>query len=351
MGDVRGGRVSAEDRAECLLLISEAVDAGARKVKACEILNIHIRTIERWATTPEDRRRGPQNPPGNALSAEERSKVIDIANSSEYANLSPCQIVPKLADKGIYIASESSFYRILKEKNLLTHRLKSSPRVNKKPEELIALGPNRIWSWDITYLKAAIKGTYYYLYLPMDIFSRMIVHWEIHECENAELASEMINVACFKNNIEKDQLFLHSDNGGPMKGATMLATLQRLGVTPSFSRPSVSDDNPFSESLFKTMKYCPSFPERGFASIDEARVWVAKFVDWYNNIHLHSGINFVTPHSKHHGLDQEILNNRHLVYELAKDRNPNRWSRSTRNWSIVERVELNPRKTKENLAA
>jgi len=343
--------VSAEDRAECLLLIGEAVKAGARKVKACEILNLHIRTIERWTIVPEDRRTGPQSAPSNALSGEERAKVIEIANSAEYANLAPCQIVPKLADKGLYVASESSFYRILKTKNLLTHRSKSNPRVNKKPEELIAIAPNNIWSWDITYLKAAIKGTYYYLYLPMDIFSRMIVHWEVHEHENAELASQMISTACLKNKVEKDQLDLHSDNGGPMKGATMLATIQRLGVTPSFSRPGVSNDNPFSESLFKTMKYCPSFPERGFLSIEEARSWVEKFVHWYNNIHLHSGINFVTPFSKHHGLDKEILNKRHFVYTSAKDRNPNRWSKSTRDWSVIERVELNPRRTKENLAA
>jgi putative transposase len=343
--------VSLEDRAECILLIREAVQIGARKIKACEILNLNIRTIERWEKNPEDRRRGPHKCPSNALTTEERTKVLEIANSIEYANLPPCQIVPKLADKGLYVASESSFYRILKVENLLTHRSKSSPRMNKKPEELMAFGPNEIWSWDITYLKAAIKGTYYYLYLPMDIFSRMIVHWEIHEHENAELASQMINAACLKNKIEKDQLDLHSDNGGPMKGATMLATIQRLGVTPSFSRPGVSNDNPFSESLFKTMKYCPSFPERGFLSIEEARNWVEKFVGWYNNIHLHSGINFVTPFSKHHGLDKEILNKRHLVYESAKTKNPARWSKLTRDWSVVERVDLNPRKNKENLAA
>jgi transposase InsO family protein len=250
---------------------------------ACETLDLQIRTVERWEKTPEDGRRGPHNCPANAFTAEERAKIIEVANSAEYANLPPCQIVPKLADKGEYVGSESSFYRILKEEKLLTHRSKSSPRVNKKPDELVASGANQIWSWDITYLKAAIKGTYYYLYLPMDIFSRMIVHWEIHENENAELASGMIEMACLKNGIRKNQVVLHSDNGGPMKGATMLATLQRLGVAPSFSRPRVSNDNPFSESLFKTMKYCPSFPERGFASLDEAKSWIEKFVNWYNN--------------------------------------------------------------------
>ena len=343
--------MSFEDRTECITLITEAVQSGARKEKACEILNLQIRTIERWEKIPEDGRRGPHKCPANALTIEERAKVLEVANSLEYANLPPCQIVPKLADKGEYIGSESTFYRILKKEKLLAHRLKSSPRVKKKPEELVAYGPNQIWSWDITYLKAAIKGTYYYLYLPMDLFSRMIVHWEIHEHENADLASSMIEEACRLNQVGKKQVVLHSDNGGPMKGATMLATLQRLGVAPSFSRPSVSNDNPFSESLFKTMKYCPSFPERGFASIGDAKEWVEKFVNWYNNIHLHSGINFVTPASKHCGADEGILKKRHLVYQLAKAKNPNRWAKGTRNWSKIEKVELNPRKNEEKLAA
>jgi transposase InsO family protein len=185
----------------------------------------------------------------------------------------------------------------------------------------------------------------------MDIFSRKIVHWEVHECESAELAAAMIEKACILNNIVRDQITLHSDNGGPMKGATTLATLQRLGIAPSFSRPGVSNDNPFSESLFKTMKYCPSYPERGFASLYEARIWVEKFVNWYNNHHLHSGINYVTPTSKHCGVDKKILNKRHMVYQEAKEKNPNRWSKETRNWSTVEKVELNPKKKEENLAA
>ncbi len=343
--------MSSSDRAECISLITEAVQCGARKEKACETLNLQIRTIERWEKQPEDRRRGPHKRPSNAFSAEERAKVLEIANSTKYANFPPCQIVPRLADEGKYVGSESTFYRILKEEKLLAHRLRSSPRVHKKPEELVASRPNQIWSWDITYLKAAIKGTYYYLYLPMDVFSRLIVHWEIHESESADLASKMIEKACLNNQVKKDQIILHSDNGGPMKGATMLATLQRLGVAPSFSRPGVSNDNPFSESLFKTIKYNAGFPERGFASVEEARNWVEGFVDWYNNTHLHSGINFVTPSSKHSGTDAEILNKRHIIYQTAKAKNPHRWSKETRNWSRVEKVELNPRKDKEKLAA
>lgn len=288
--------------------------------------------------------------PGNAFSVEERARVLAVANSAPYANLAPGQIVPTLADLGIYIGSESTFYRIFKANNLLVHRSKSSPRKHVKPDELLAISPNQIWSWDITFLRAEIRGIFYYLYLPMDIFSRMIVHWEIHESESADLASEMITRACEKQGIKRGQITLHSDNGGSMKGATMLSTLQWLGVVPSFSRPSVSDDNPFSESLFKTLKYCPSYPEGGrFASIEAARVWVEKFVYWYNFVHLHSGINWVTPASRHARIDQAILDQRKVVYELARKQNPARWSKQTRDWSCPNIVELNPgRKTKLN---
>lgn len=347
--------MSAEDRATCIALIAEAQAAGARREKSCEILGVSLRTVERWMTRPEDLRKGPKTKPKNALTAEERKEVLSIANSSEFANLPPCQIVPRLADQGKYIASESTFYRILNEQNMLAHRSKSQPRMHAKPEELLAMSPNQIWSWDITYLHAEVDGKFYYLYLPMDIFSRMIVHWEIHPTENAKLASEMIETACIKQNICRNQITLHSDNGGPMKGATMLATLHRLGVTPSFSRPRVSDDNPFSEALFKTLKYCPAYPQGGrFSGLEDARAWVEKFVEWYNNEHLHSGINWVTPASRHHQKDKEVLEKRKTVYETARKQNPMRWTKATRNWSRPNIVELNPgRQTKQaqNLAS
>jgi transposase InsO family protein len=335
--------VSGADRKECLTLVHEAQDAGARKDLACEILGVAKRTVERWEKSPEDLRGGPRQKPANAFTYEERQLVIKTANSAAYANMPPGQIVPTLADLGIYIGSESTFYRIFKTENLLNHRSRSYPHRHLKPEALMALNPNQIWSWDITYLRAGVKGMFYYLYLPMDIFSRKIVHWEIHEIESAELASKMITRACEKEGIKKGQIKLHSDNGGSMKGATILATLHWLGVVPSFSRPGVSDDNPFSESLFKTLKYCPSYPEGGrFENIEAAKAWVGKFVHWYNCVHLHSGINWVTPNSRHNNEDQLTLDQRRKVYEFAKQKNPNRWSTKTRNWSRTVFVELNP---------
>lgn len=335
--------MSAADRLECLTLVKEAHAAGARLSSACKLIGVTTKTVERWETRPEDGRKGPLTKPANAFTAEERSRVLEIANSPAYANLAPGQIVPTLADLGIYVGSESTFYRIFKAENLLTHRSKSQPRKHVKPEALMAMSPNQIWSWDITYLRAEIKGMFYYLYLPMDIFSRMIVHWEIHESESAELASEMITRACEKQGIKRGQITLHSDNGGSMKGATMLSTLQWLGIAPSFSRPRVSDDNPFSEALFKTLKYCPSYPEGGrFRSIEAAKEWVEKFVAWYNFVHLHSGINWVTPASRHVGIDSAILDGRKAVYETARQQNPARWSKETRNWTCPNIVELNP---------
>jgi len=335
--------VSAEDRKECLELVREAHASGASKASACELIGIDVRTFERWQTKPKDLRCGPLTAPSNALTAEERATVLRHANSEEFANLPPGQIVPKLADLGIYVGSESTFYRVLKADGLLAHRSRAMPRAHTMPAPLMATAPNQIWSWDITYLKAETKGRFYYLYLPMDVFSRAIVHWELHPSENAELASEMIKTACEKQSVKRWQVTLHSDNGGPMKGATMRATLDRLGVTQSFSRPKVSDDNPFSEALFKTLKYCPSYPLNGrFESIEKARAWVSKFVDWYNEVHLHSGINWVTPAARHRLQDEKILANRRAVYEAARMRNPNRWSEQPRDWSRRNVVKLNP---------
>jgi len=247
-----------------------------------------------------------------------------------------------LADQGIYVASESTFYRVLKAQQMLAHRENSHPPRHERPKELIANAPNQVWSWDITYLRTSILGSFFYLYLVVDIFSRKVVGWELADHESAELASKMIRKACLREGISPNQLFIHSDNGGPMKGATMLATLRHLGVLPSFSRPSVSDDNAFSEALFRTLKYRPWYPNRPFQSLDEARTWVEQFVRWYNTEHLHSGISFVTPECRHQGRDVLVLEKRKRVYELAQRQNPNRWTRAMRAWNSIPFVPLNP---------
>jgi len=193
------------------------------------------------------------------------------------------------------------------------------------------------------YLPTLVHGLYFYLYIVVDIYSRKIVGWSIHENQSSELGSALIKQACLDENVSRDQLVLHSDNGKPMKGVTLLSMLETLGVIPSFSRPSVSDDNPYSESLFRTVKYHPTFPiESRFENITDARVWMEKFVTWYNTEHLHSGLKFVTPHQRHTGEDKVLLQKRHQVYQLAKQLRPERWAGNTRNWSLPETVTLNP---------
>jgi transposase InsO family protein len=181
-----------------------------------------------------------------------------------------------------------------------------------------------VWSWDIAYLASSIRGSFYRLYLALDIFSRKIVAWEVHESESAAHASLKIRKACLAEGIHQAGLVLHADNGGPMKGATMLATLQQLGVVPSFSRPSVSDDNPYSESLFRTLKYTPGYPSKPFENIQAARQWVHGFVQWYNDEHRHSAIRYVTPSQRHRGEDNDLLEQRRAVYERARQKNPQR---------------------------
>ena len=263
-----------------------------------------MRTFERWKKNPNqgDRRRGPNTVPANKLSPEERKRILEVANSVEYRDLPPSQIVPKLADQGEYVASESSFYRVLREEKLLSHRGKAQPRTHSRPDPLIATGPNQVWSWDITYLLSAIQGMFFYAYLFIDIFSRKIVAGEVFERQDGAYSALMLRKACLQYGISPGEVVLHADNGKPMKGATMLATLQNLGVAASFSRPSVSDDNPYSESLFRTMKYRPEYPTKPFETLEQARAWLDKFIDWYNNCHLHSGITFVTPAQRHAGV-------------------------------------------------
>lgn len=200
----------------------------------------------------------------------------------------------------------------------------------------------RVWSWDITYRKASVRGVFYYLYLVVDVFSRKIVGWEMHEDERADLSATLIEEECLAEDANPNQLVLHADNGRPMKGSTMLATLYRLGVAASFSRPNVSDDNPYSEALFRTLKYHPSYPRAPFASLRDARAWVTSFVRWYNSRHPHSGIRYVTPESRHRGEDAAVLARRHAVYLAARRLNPARWTGSTRNWTPIQRVSLNP---------
>ena len=342
----------SQERDEILVLIDDARAAGARQSEACQVIGISAKTYQRW-TQPEnveDSRLDTAREPPNKLSELERQRLLRVANAPGYADLPPSKIVPRLADEGLYLASESTFYRVLRAEKQLSHRQKSKPCTVKKPLALVATAPNQIYSWDITYLPTRVKGIFFYLYLVMDIYSRKIVGWQVFEQESSALAADLMVDICLRENIKRHQVTLHSDNGSPMKGATMLATLQQLGVMPSFSRPAVSNDNPYSESLFRTLKYQPTYPQQPFIDLLSARRWVQGFVDWYNHKHLHSAIKFVTPEQRHQGLDKEILAKRAQVYRQARDKHPDRWSGDIRNWDHVKDVHLNPEREKNEAA-
>jgi putative transposase len=327
--------------------LTDAVASGARKAVACEELGVSLRTLQRWTEEGDmqaDARTTTVRPtPANALSQDEREAILAVCNSPEHAHLPPSQIVPRLADQGRYLASEATFYRVLHAADQQHRRGRSQPP-NKRaaPTSHVATGPNQLWSWDITYLPSPVRGQYYYLYLIEDIYSRKGVGWEVYEQESGELAAKLLQRSVIAEQCLGAPLVLHSDNGAPMKSQTLLSKMHDLGISPSRGRPRVSNDNPYSESLFRTLKYCPQWPKDGFADLDAARAWVRDFMRWYNHEHRHSRIRFVTPAERHRGVDQQVLARRHALYQQARALHPGRWSGKTRNWEPIGAVMLNP---------
>lgn len=348
---------TTQQREQVVGWIMEAGNAGARRPKACAIVGITVRTLQRWQPQGSDRVREDRRPlakraaPGNKLSVEERRQILDICNQPQYASLPPSQIVPKLADAGIYLASESSFYRILHAENQLHRRGRAqAPQASRPPSTHLAQAPNEVWTWDISYLPSAVTGRFFYLYMVEDLYSRYGIAWEVHACESGEHAAELLEKALWREQLHGKKPVLHSDNGSPMKSLTLRAKLESLGIKTSFSRPRVSDDNAYVEAFFRTLKYAPAWPAQGFATLEDARAWVQKFMHWYNHEHQHSKIRFVTPAQRHRGQDQAVLAKRAAVYAAAKSKRPERWSRAIRNWNPIGPVALNPDKeTRENL--
>jgi transposase InsO family protein len=335
--------ISAPERHEAVQLIEEAVAAGARRAPACAELGLSLRTLQRWQHRPEDQRpTAHRSTPANKLSLDERKHVLEVANLPEFASLTPHQIVARLADRGTWLASESTFYRVLKEAQQQHPRGRSRPPVKRALTTHMADGPNQLWCWDITWMPTTVRGRYFYWYMIKDVYSRKLIANEVHECESAEQAATLLRQACLREQLAGRPLVLHSDNGSAMRGSTMLAAMQNLGVMPSFSRPRVSNDNAYAEALFRTAKYCPFWPENPFDTLEEARSWVNCFVDWYNHEHRHSALKFVTPAQRHTGLAEGLLEKRTELYEAARAQHPERWSGSIRNWSLSPTVYLNP---------
>ena len=266
--------------------IEAAVLAGATRAAACGVVGLSVRTLERWCGAhPVDDRHGPRHAPANTYTDAERRVICTTVTTLAYRDLSPHQIVPRLADQGQYIGSESTFYRVLRAENLLARRGRATPPTVRVVAAQIAHGPNQVWSWDITYLATPVRGVFLYVYLIMDVWSRKIVGAHVYDTELASQAAALFERTCTNAQLDPRGLVLHADNGGPMKASTMVATLERLGVLPSFSRPRVSNDNPFSEALFRTLKYCPAYPSGPFIDLTAAAAWVARVAPWYNHEH------------------------------------------------------------------
>lgn len=309
----------------------------------CCAIGLSLRTIERWQQDREgvDRRRGPKSSPGNKLTAAERERVIAVACSPEFRDLSPKQIVPRMLDRGEYVASESSMYRILRSIDGMKHRRTSMPPA-QRPRELVSTDKNEVWTWDITYLPSFVRGRFFYLYAVLDLFSRKIVAWRVEERESSDLAAALFDEACAREGVARGQLTLHADNGPSQRSGTLHALLEALGVARSFSRPAHSNDNPFVESLFATFKGRPHSRPLRFATVEEARVHVDTFVRWYNEQHLHSSIGFVTPSDRHEGRHRAILEQRRRVLEAARAGHPERWTEGIRTLDPIDSVVLNP---------
>ena len=342
--------ISLDDRQNIASLIEQAQREGARLEAACEVAGIDTRTLQRWKVgsglqSGDGRPQAVHPEPAHALSQQERERIVQVANEPRFAALPPARIVPTLADEGIYIASESSFSRVLRAHGQTRHRGRAkAPRRVRPPTTHVATGPGQVWTWDMTFLPTPVLGVWCYLYLILDIYSRKIVGFEVHERDHSDHAVELLRRTALAEGVHAmpEKPVLHGDNGSTLKATTVLAMLHWLGIKPSYSRPRVSDDNAFVESLFRTVKYRPEFPTKGFVDVQEARQWANSFVHWYNHDHRHSGIRYVSPAQRHLGEDHEILAARHALYTCAKAAHPRRWARHTRNWNPITVVTLNP---------
>jgi len=310
---------------------------------ACRAMGVSRATLYRHRKPPQrnaaDRtnRRQPR-----ALSADERQGVLDLLHSPRFVDKPPAAVHAALLDEGQYHCSVRTMYRILHDHSEVRERRNQLRHPNYKKPELLATGPNQVWSWDITKLLGPAKWTYYYLYVILDIYSRYTVGWMLASRENGDLAKRLIRDSIEREQVDRDQLTIHSDRGSAMKSHTVAQLMATLGVTKSHSRPHVSNDNPFSESQFKTLKYRPGFPDR-FGSQQDARAFCGEFFHWYNDEHYHSGLGMLTPGSVHYGHAAEVLARRSKTLDAAYTAHPERFvGKQPRPLALPEAVWINP---------
>ena len=310
---------------------------------ACQALGLprssFYRALRREDAPPKPSRR---KTPARALTSQERQNVLDVLHSDRFVDDPPGEVYAALLDEGTYLCSSRTMYRILDSAGEVRERRNQAAHPAYAKPELLAVKPNELWSWDITKLLGPAKWTYFYLYVILDVFSRYAVGWMVAHQETAALAARLIDDTCRKQAIPQGGLTLHADRGTPMKSKCVAMLLSDLGVTKTHGRPHVSNDNPFSESQFKTLKYRPEFPKR-FGSIQDARAFCREFFQWYNNEHHHSGIAFLTPAEVHHGLAVQVIADRQIVLNQAFRRHPERFVRKPPTVSqLPEAVWINP---------
>ncbi len=287
----------------------------------CEALGISRASLYRRRRPRKEPRRAT---PARALSEPERQEVLQVLHSERFVDSAPAQVHATLLEEGSYLCSPRTMYRLLSQSGEVRERRAQLQHPRYARPELVATGPKQVWSWDVTKLKGPVKLVYFYLYVILDIFSRYVVGWMIAEAENAGLAEQLIEQSCFKQGIAPDRLTLHADRGAPMTSKTVAQLLAELGIDKSHGRPRVSNDNPFSEALFKTAKYRPAMPER-FTGVSHAREVFRGVFDWYNTQHHHSGIAYLTPAVAHHGRADEVLERRHRARMAAYLAHPDRF--------------------------
>lgn len=294
---------------------------------ACHALGVPRSTFydqqRRKATQIDDTKKHSSRHP-RALTPSERKAVLEVLHSEKFVDKSPAETYATLLDEGTYICSERTMYRALADEGEVKERRNQRRHPQYTKPELLATAPNQVWSWDITKLKGPHKWTYYYLYVILDIFSRYVVGWMVATQESTSLAKRLISDSCEKQTIEPGQLTLHADRGSSMSSKGVAQLLADLGATKSHSRPHVSNDNPFSESQFKTLKYRPDFPKR-FGSLEDSRIFCRSFFQWYNNEHRHGGIALLTPHDVHYGRAPEVLQHRYSLLLAAYNAHPERF--------------------------
>ena len=296
--------------------------------RACAVIGTARATVYRRRRPPAPRPRSERRPSPRALSADERRTVVATLNSERFADKAPAQVHAVLLDEKQYLCSPRTMYRILAEHDQVRERRAQCRHPVYKKPELVATGPNQVWSWDITKLRGPTKGSHFSLYVILDVFSRCVVGWRVSLSESAAVAEHLVRESCRSHGIERGKLTLHADRGSPQTSKSFAILLADLGVTKTHSRPQVSNDNPFSEAQFKTLKYCPQYPER-FGSLEHARQHCREFFDWYNNEHRHSGIGMLTPAAVHSGLGEAVLERRRVVLEAAYAQHPERFVHGT----------------------